>query len=120
MYLISPRAPACAGDAEERRGSWQRLRFDRQNRRKISHDRAPCVTGVGRSINLAAGGAEINAARIERVDRHRVAQHIHVAIALRQTFRQFFPLVAAGPAAIDAQFAIGRKMFRESLLIGTT
>ena len=59
------------------------------------------------AIDLAAGGAEIDAAIIERVDGHRVAQDIHVAVLLRQTFGERFPLVAAGAAAIDAQLAIG-------------
>src|SRR5438309_2271307 len=88
--------------------SWQRLRFYRQNGRKISDDSVPRVASVCRRVNLPASGAKVHAARIERVNRHRVSEHVHVAIALRQTFRELFPLVAAGPAAINAQFAIGR------------
>ena len=70
-------------------------------------------------VDLSARGAEIDAALIERIDGHRVAQHVHVAIALRQAFRQRFPFVAAGPAAIDAHLPSGGKC-SESLLIGTT
>ena len=62
--LHRPRAPACADDAEEPRGSWQRLHFDRKHRRQIAHDRIPGVAAVGASINLAAGRAEINSARV--------------------------------------------------------
>ena len=42
----------------------------------------PAVAGVRRGIDLPAGGAEIDAALVERVDRHGVAQHVHVAVAL--------------------------------------
>ena len=72
------------------------------------------------SVDLAARRAEVDAARVERVDRHRVAQDVDVAVLLRQPFGQRFPLVAAGAAAVDAQLAVGRDSARESLLIGTT
>ena len=75
----------------------------------------PGVAGIGRGIDLAAGGAEIDAARVERIDGHRVAQHVDVTIALRQTVRERLPFVAAGPAAIDAQFSVGRKMLGVAL-----
>ena len=68
----------------------------------------PAIAGIGRRVHLAAGGAEIDAALIERVDRHRVAQHVHVAVLLRQAFGERLPLVAAGAAAVDAQLAVGR------------
>ena len=70
---------------------------------------------VGRGVDLPAGRAEVDAARVERVDRHRVAQHVDVAVALRQAVGERFPLVAAGAAAIDAQLALGRKMLRVAL-----
>ena len=69
---------------------------------------SPAVARIGGGIDLAAGGAEVDAASIERVDGHGVAQHVHVAVALRQAFGQRLPLVAAGAAAIDAQLAVGR------------
>ena len=43
------------------------------------------------TIDLAAGRAEVDAALVERVNRHRVAQHVHVAIALRQALRERLP-----------------------------
>src|SRR6266478_6870513 len=52
---------------------------------KVFHNGAPAVAGVGGTIYLAAGGAEIDAAFIERVDGHGVAQHVHVTVVLRQT-----------------------------------
>ena len=63
-------------------GSAKRLDFDRENSRKIANDRHPAVTGVGRSVHLPTGSAEINAARIEGVDGHCVAQHVDEAVAL--------------------------------------
>ena len=79
-------------------------------RRQIAHDGVPRVAAVGRAIDLAAGRAEIDAARVERIDGHRVAQHVHVAILLRQAFGERFPFVAARLAAIHAQLAVRRKM----------
>src|SRR5262249_60410919 len=62
-----------------------------------------------------AGRAEVNAALIERVDGHGVAQHIHVAVLLRQALREGLPLTAAGPAAVYAQLAVGWKMLGVAL-----
>ena len=73
------------------------------------------VAAVGGGIDLAAGGAEIHAARFERVHGHRVAQHVDVAVLLRQALGERFPFVAARPAAIDAQLAIGREMLGVAL-----
>ena len=43
---------------------------------KIAHDRLPGIAAVSRAIDLSAGRAKINAARIERIDRtsHRAAR----------------------------------------------
>lgn len=68
----------------------------------------PGVAAVGRAIDLAAGGADINAAGVERVHGHRVAQDVHVAVLLGQALGQRLPVIAAGLAAIDAQLALGR------------
>src|SRR5205809_8065867 len=92
-----------------------RLHFDRQNSWKIAHDCIPRITTVGRRVNLTSSCSEVDATGIERIDRHGVAQHIYVAIPLRQTFGEFFPFVTAAAAAIDAQFAIGREMFGVAL-----
>ena len=62
-----------------------------------------------RAVDLAAGRAEVHAARVERVDAHRVAEHVDVAILLRQAAREWFPVVAAGAAAVDAELALGRN-----------
>ena len=82
-----------------------------KHRRQIPHDRVPIIAAVGRAVHLAAGGAEIDAALVERVDGHRVAQDVHVAVFLRQAVGERFPFVAAGLAAVDAQLAFVRVVF---------
>src|SRR5205085_142628 len=52
---------------------WQRLHLDRQHRRQVAHDRRPVIAAVRGAIDLAAAGAEIDAALVERIDGHRVA-----------------------------------------------
>src|SRR2546430_4531793 len=64
---------------------------------------------VGRCVHLPARGTEVHATRIERIDGHRVAQHVDVAVALRQTPRERLPLVSARPAAVHPQPAVGQK-----------
>ena len=49
------------------------------------------------------------------VDRHRVAEDVHVAVLLRQAFRERLPLVPAGPAAVDAELAVGRDVLGVAL-----
>src|SRR5436853_1693584 len=65
---------------------WQSLNFYRQYRRKIAHDWIPAVAGICRCVYLAAGRAEVDTAFVERVDRHGIAQNIHVTILLREAF----------------------------------
>src|SRR5213592_2994121 len=65
--------------------------------------RRPTCTPVRR-------GAEIHTALIERVDGHRVAQHVHVAVLLWQAFGQRLPLVSALSAAVHAQLPVGHVM----------
>ena len=60
------------------------------------------------AINLAARRAEIDAAGVERVHSHGVAEDVHVAVLLRQALGERFPVVATGFAAIDSQFAVGQ------------
>ena len=67
----------------------------------------PVVAGVGGGVDLAAGGAEIDAAGVEGVDGHGVAQDIDVAILLGQAVGERFPFVAAGAAAVDAELSFG-------------
>ncbi len=64
---------------------------------------------------MPAGGAEIDAAFIERVEGHRFAQNVHVTVVLRQAFGKCLPLVPARPAPVDAQLAIGWKVLRVAL-----
>src|SRR6266496_4369793 len=58
-------APAIAGAAATRRGSWQRLSLDRQHGREITHDGRPAVAPVGGSVHLTARCAEIHTARLQ-------------------------------------------------------
>src|SRR5579875_1213843 len=90
------------------RRSRQGLRCDGEDRREVAHDGLPALPAVGRRVDLAAGGAEVDAARVERVDGHRVAQDVHVAVRLGQTLGECLPVVAAGPRAVDAQAAARR------------
>src|SRR5439155_7889454 len=62
-----------------------------------------------------ARGSEIHAARIERVNGHRVAQHVDVAVPLRQTFSERLPLVSACPTAVYAQLSLGWIVLRIAL-----
>jgi hypothetical protein len=64
------------------------------------------VAGVRRGVDLPAGGPDVHAARVQRVDRHRVPQDVDVAVLLRQPVGQRLPLVAAGAAAVDAEPAV--------------
>jgi hypothetical protein len=53
--------------------STKRLYLNREHRGQIAYDRFPFIACIYRGVNLAARGSEINAARLERIDRHRVA-----------------------------------------------
>ena len=70
----------------------------------------PSVAAVGRAVDLPAGRAEVDAALVEPVDGHRVAQHVDVAVLLRQALGERLPLAAAGAAAVDAQLALRRDV----------
>ena len=90
---------------EARLESCQRLHFDRQHCRKVPNNRCPAVSGIGGGVDLAAGGAEVHTALVERVDCHGVAQHVDVAILLRQAFGERLPLISSRTAAKDAKLA---------------
>ena len=62
-----------------------------QHRRQIPHNRIPAISRIGGGVHLAAGGAEIDSAFVQRVDGHGVAQHVYVAVFLRQAFGQRLP-----------------------------
>src|SRR5207245_5256628 len=89
--LLRPPAPTSAGARGAPRGSSQGLHLDGDDRGEIANDRGPVVTGVRRGIDLPSGGTEIHAARVERLDRHRVAPHVNVAIALWQRHSELIP-----------------------------
>src|SRR5262245_50698182 len=49
-----------------RGGSGQRLDLDGQHGREVRDDGTPVIAAVVRGIDLPAGGAEVDAARVER------------------------------------------------------
>ena len=69
-------------------------------------DGLPGVAAVGGDVDLAAGGAEVDAAVVEGVDGHGVAEDVDVAVLLGQALGERLPLVAAGAAAVDLQLAV--------------
>jgi len=95
--------------------SGQGLDLDGINGREVADYGRPSVTGIGRAVDLASGGAEIDAALIEGVDRHGIAEDVDVAVFLRETLGEFFPFVAAGAAAVNPEFAVGNKMLAVAL-----
>src|SRR5690606_31817173 len=66
---------------------------------------------MGGDVHLSARSSEIDSARVEGVDRHRIAQHVDIAMALRQTVRERLPFVASCAASIYPQLSIRRIMF---------
>src|SRR5581483_7852765 len=109
------RARACGDARAEPRGSWDGLCLNRHDRRQIAHDRRPARAAIGGAVDLSAARAEIDTARVERVDRHRVAQHVDIAVALRQPLGHRLPLVAAALAAENAELPVEREMLRIAL-----
>src|SRR3984885_7962964 len=93
----------------------QRLNLHRKYGRKVTNNGSPIISSIGRSVDLPTAGAEIHAALVQRIDGHGVAQHVHVAVALRQTFGERLPLVSSCAAAEHAQLPIGNKVFRVAL-----
>src|SRR5258708_17242457 len=73
------------------------------------------MTRIRGRIYMATASAKLHAAGIERVDRHRVAKDVDVAIARRKALGERFPLVAAGLAAINAELALGNEVFAVAL-----
>src|SRR5258708_206433 len=78
----------------------QCLDLDGHDRRQIADNRRPGIAGISRRVYLTARRTEIHPARVERVDGHCVAQHVDVAVALRQAFREGLPLMSARAAAV--------------------
>src|SRR5262245_24518311 len=100
---------------EARLESWNHLDFNRQHRRKIPDNWSPTVSSVRRCVHLPAGRAEIHAARVQRVDGHRIAQHVHVAVALRQALSERLPLVSTSSAAVHTQFSVVNEVLAVAL-----
>src|SRR6185295_19792770 len=90
----------------------QRLNLHAEHRREIADDWRPAVSRVGRRVDLASRRPEIDAARIERVDGHGIAQYVDVAVALWKPLSQRLPLVTAGAAPVHAELALRRIVFR--------
>src|ERR1700730_15731522 len=84
--------------------------LDPKHRGRVRHDGVPAVSGVRRCIHLPAGRPEVDPGRIQRVDRHCIAQDVDVAAGLWQAVRKRSPLIDTGPAAVDAQLAVGRNV----------
>ena len=97
------------------RKSWEGLDFDGKDGGKIVDNGVPRVAGVIRTIDLSAGGAEVDAAGIEPIHGHGVAKNIDVAILLGKALGEGFPFVAARAAAVDAQLAFVDEMFAVAL-----
>src|SRR5215207_3116558 len=64
------------------------LHFNGKDRRQVADDRVPRVAAVGGAVDLAAGGAEVDAAVVEAVDGHGVAEDVDVAVGLREALCQ--------------------------------
>src|SRR5215475_3950227 len=79
------------------------------------HDGVPRIAAVGRAVDLSARGAKVDAAGVELVHGHGVAQDVDVAISLWEALGEGFPLIAAGTAAVDAELAVERKVFAVAL-----
>src|SRR5262249_58012921 len=79
---------------------------------RLGIDRRPASARAGRPVYAPAGSAEVQATWIEHVDGDRVAQHVDIAVALRQTLGKRLPLVAASATAVHTQLALGRIVFR--------
>src|SRR5882724_11674997 len=61
-----------------------RLHLDTEHRWQIPHNRVPAISRIGGGVYLATCRPEINSAFVQRVHGHGVAQHVYVAVFLRQ------------------------------------
>ena len=66
----------------------------------------PVVASIRRRVHLTASRSEVDAALVEGVDSHCVAENVDVAVVLGQAVREEFPIVAAGAAARDAELPV--------------
>src|SRR3954449_4148548 len=49
------------------------------------------------------------------MDAHSAAQHVDITILLRESIGEGFPFIPSGSAAVNAELAVGREMFRVAL-----
>ena len=103
--MIRESPPAHAATLQR---SWQRLHLDRQHRRQIVNDRRSRCRRHRASNTPARPWCRSRFRNRRAIHCHGVAQHIHIAIFLRQALGQRLPLVAAGLAAPHLQRAVNR------------
>ncbi len=89
--------------------------FDGEDGGEVVSDSLPGVAGVGGAVDLAACCAEVDAAVVEGVYGHGVAEDVDVAVLLREAARERLPVVAAGAAAEDLQLAVEGEVFGVAL-----
>jgi hypothetical protein len=89
----------------------QGLNFNGKDGGKIVGDRCPGISCVGRAVHLATRCAEVDAAVIEGIDCHRVAEDIYIAVLLRKTLGEWLPFMATDLAAVDLELTVERKVF---------
>src|SRR6185437_9681626 len=75
-------------------------RLDRRDAREILRDHLPALAFIGAREECAAAGAEIDAGGLERIARHRLAEHADIGMLLWQALAQrdpALPAVAGAP-----------------------
>ena len=81
--------------------------LDRRDRRQVARDLVPALALVGAREHLAGARAEVEAGHVERVDRHPLAQHAEVRVALRQAAVEPLPGRAGVARAPDRGLPVG-------------
>ena len=82
--------------------------LDREDGRQVLRDAGPALALVGAGEQAAGVGAEIDPGRLQRVGRHRLAQHGEVGVPLRQAVAQVPPAPPGVPGAPDRGAGLGR------------
>src|SRR3954451_2649803 len=85
LHIAAENAKKRSEDLAIMPSSRQGLHLHRQNGWQMLGDRHPAITGIGGDINLAAGRAEVDAALVEGIDGHGIAEDVDEAVFLRQT-----------------------------------
>ena len=76
---------------------------------QVARDLAPAVALVGAREHLAGARAEVEAGRVERVDRHPLAQHAEVRVLLREAVVEPLPLEPASRVRQTAALPSGMQ-----------